>query len=246
MAEATVTPEGAEQQEAAAGKAPKAKREKKEKPPKAPKEKKEKKGKRGKKAGEEEGEEPVKERRGFPKILFLIAFLVALLLVAGAFYYFNLFSVRSIVLNAANNALASLDPEYRHYNAMLSERENALNARENELRQQEEALTREDDRLQRRSVALDAREKALAEEQLHPTPLFRKEITEEKLAELKNLGKIYSSMDAKDAAQALSLLSGPIEIAEVLFYMDKNAAADVLAALKPELAAQITREMLRE
>jgi flagellar motility protein MotE (MotC chaperone) len=53
-------------------------------------------------------------------------------------------------------------------------------------------------------------------------------------------------METQAAAQALSLLNSPMEMAEVLYFMDKNTAAVLLAALEPELAAQITSEMLRE
>jgi len=238
MADAVKTqPEAVEQPKEGQAPAP---MEKKEKPPKAPKPQKEKapKQKKQKKAKGEKG--------GFPKILLLLAALTALLIVAGVVYYFDLFAARSNVLYAANQALASLDPTYRHYSEILTERENALSAKEQALQQWEDTLTKDDDRLQKRAADLNAREKRLNDQQLSTTPLFRQEISEEKLAELKNLGKIYSGMETEAAVKALSQLSGPMEIAEVLFYMDKNAAADVLAAFNPELTAQITREMLRE
>ena len=251
MAEATAAPEASGGQETSQEKVapvPNAPKMKKEKPPKAPKE-----GKGGKKNRHKKGEEGEEKRRGFPKILFFIAFLLALLLVAGVMFFFDLFSLRSNILNAANHAIASLDPNYRPYDTLLTERENALderedalNARENDLRQQEAALVGDNDNLDKRAAALTAREKAFKEQQLNSTPLFRREISEEKLTELKNLGKIYSTMEPDAAAQALSLLSGAQEMSEVLFYMDNTAAAALMAALNPEIAAQITREMLRE
>jgi len=186
------------------------------------------------------------KKGGFPLILLPLALLSVLLLVAGLVFYFDLFAARSLALEAANNALASLDADYRHYSENLLAWESTLNAREQELAQKEEALAKDTARLEKRIDALDARERRLNERQLNSTPLFRREISEEKLAELKYLGKIYSGMDAETAAQALSLLNKPMEMAEVLFYMENSAAAGLLSALEPSLAAQITSEMLRE
>jgi flagellar motility protein MotE (MotC chaperone) len=190
---------------------------------------------------------------GFPKILLVLAPIVALLLVAGLCLYLDLFAWRSSLVKSAVTTLASLDEDYRPYSEALAERESALNSRaaeldtrEEEARQREEALATESGRLERRAAALDEREKTLNGRQISLTPLFRREISTEKLAELKNLGKIYSGMEAEAAAQALSLLNSNVEMAEVLFYMDKTAASALMAALKPELAAQITSEMLRE
>ncbi|MCL1976142.1 MAG: hypothetical protein FWG61_08290 [Firmicutes bacterium] len=193
------------------------------------------------------------KKRGFPIVLVLLAFFVALLLVAGVMFYFNILSWRDKTLNAADNLLVALDPDYKHYSEALNRREQELNTLEEDVRQREEALQQsentladESDRLEKRAAALDKREKQFNDQQTNTVPLYRQEIDEEKLLELKNLGKIYSNMEKTAAAQALSLLDTPIEMAEVIYYMDKKAAADLLAALTPELAAQITSEMLRE
>jgi flagellar motility protein MotE (MotC chaperone) len=206
-------------------------------------------GKQPLRAANQGGAKPPAKKSGFPKVLLLLALLLALLLVAGVCLFFDLFSWRGNLLSA----LASLDPEYSSYSELLAERETGLNSRENaldlreqELASREAALAAQSDSQQRQAAALDAREKELNGRRLDLTPLFRKDISEEKLTELKNLGKIYSGMEAEAAAQALSLLNGPVEMAEVLFYMDKKAASALMAALKPELAAQITAEMLRE
>lgn len=262
MAEATVAPEATEQQGAAAetatsaAKPSKAKKEKPPKAPKAPKEKKakkEKKEKGSKRSRRTKGEQTEGKRRGFPKILLLIAFVLALLLAAFVFYYFNILGVRSTVLDAANRAVAYLDPEYRDSNELLAERENMLNeqensfaARENDLKQREEALALSSADVDKRLAAVAAREKSFKEQQLASTPLYLKELPEEKIAELKKLGKIYSTMEPEAAAQAISLLNGVQAMVEVLFYMNEDAAAALLAVLEPEIAAQITAEMLRE
>ena len=226
----------------------------KEKTPKekTPKASKTKEGKRFFKKGAK-SEKPARKKGGFIKFLLIPAFLAALLLVAGVVFFLDIFSVRSTVLATANQMLASRDPEYRQYVEQLSEREAALDLREAdislreaELQQREDALANDDSSLKRRAAALDEREKKLRGQELAATPMFRREISEEKLTELKNLGRIYSNIEVEAAAQALSLLNSPVEMAEVLFYMDKNAAADLLGALDAEIAAQITREMLRE
>ncbi|MCL1816304.1 MAG: hypothetical protein FWG43_01700 [Clostridiales bacterium] len=198
-------------------------------------------------------------RRGFPLLALLLALLIALALVAYAAYYFDLFQARTKLLNSANNALASLSPEYRDGNSLLTEREKALDSREAELDQREQeiqkkedAASKEDERLNQRASALDSRESIIKQsaqdEQGEQTaiPLYRQEISDEKMEELENLGKIYSRMDTEAAAKALSLLNGSIEMAEVLYYMDKKAASALLDQLEPELTAQITREMLRK
>ena len=193
-----------------------------------------------------EKKRPAGKRGCLPLILLLAALLTALLLVAFVVYSLDLFAWRSNLYQSAATALASLDPDYRPYIERLAEQESALNARELELQQREEAVAADGNLLDKRAAALDARERRLNERQINPTPLFRREISEEKLMELKNLGKIYSGMETEAAAQALALLNRPMEMAEVLFYMDKNAAAALLSALEPELTAQITSEMLRE
>jgi len=115
-----------------------------------------------------------------------------------------------------------------------------------QLEQEAEDITAEMLRLKKRADALDEREKKLSQREKDATPIYRGELSDEKLGELKNLGKIYSGMSAEAAADILPQLFRPADMAAVIFYMDKTAAAALMEALPSEISAQITTEMLRE
>lgn len=238
-------------------KAPKKKKPKKEKPPKEkkpPKAKKPKaakppqakKDKKGAKAGK--GQQP-KERGGFPFIIIPLALIVVLLIGLGASIFFDFFQVRTGLINF----LSSLDSQNHSYAETLQQRDEALTTREAEMAAQQEDLQRQQDKLKsdetklnKRTADLDERERKLTELEIAATPIYRGELSDEKLAELKNLGKIYSSMSPESAANILPQLYSAVDMAAVLFYMDKTAAAAVMELLSPEISAQITTEMLRE
>ena len=64
--------------------------------------------------------------------------------------------------------------------------------------------------------------------------------------QLKNYAKTYSSMKAKDCAGIFEsqIMRGYIELtAKILGQMGTDARADVLAAMDPELAGQLTKIM---
>ena len=77
--------------------------------------------------------------------------------------------------------------------------------------------------------------------------LYKQVVQKEQVdEELKNYAKAYSSMKAKDAAEIFEsqIMRGYIELtAKILNQMGTDARGDVLAAMDPELAGQVTKIM---
>lgn len=69
---------------------------------------------------------------------------------------------------------------------------------------------------------------------------IRAGFSEEKLAELKQVGTIYSKMDPEAAAKIMTKIYDVRQIAIIIYYMRPASSALVLAKLDPALAAEVT------
>lgn len=72
---------------------------------------------------------------------------------------------------------------------------------------------------------------------------LRSSFSDEKLTELKQVGTIYSKMDAAAAAAIMTKIYDVKQIAVIVYYMQPAASAQVLAKLDPTVAANVTKLM---
>ncbi len=170
--------------------------------------------------------------------LFLFIFIILLIGAFCAAVYLDYFEIRTKMIDF----LSSFDPEYVAYTEKVAEAEQKLV----ELETWEGVLTEQENSLAQRTADLDDREVEISEQSVSSQLLYRGNLSDERIAELQNLGNIYSTMDPAAAAEILPQLYGVIDMAAIIYYMDESAAATLLSLLNSALAAQITDEMLRE
>lgn len=177
-----------------------------------------------------------KKKSPLGKIILVFIILIVLVGGAGAALYFsgNLDSVfTAIGLPALSGGLTIEDQQ-----AALAEREAAL-------AEKEKSLTSLQEKLDAQQAALDEATSA-AEASADANRTFEEllaDFTEEKLTELKQVGSIYSKMEATAAAAILTELYEERQIAVIIYYMQPAAAALVLAQLDAALAASVTKIM---
>jgi len=208
----------------------------------------------------DDGDKPGKKEKGKKKKgkLLIIALLILVILIAGFVYVeltFNLLGTRDMVRDLFLDVVVWLDPEFRAVDdelknnndervAKLDEREEALDKRDEEITQREsDAITRET-QLDRRSTALDLREQQQEQSQDVNVPLFRRDMTEEQLADLQSLSRSYSQMSPEAAAEILVELFNPNDVATILYFMNERNAASILAEMDVDFAARLTEILL--
>lgn len=203
---------------------------KKGKKGKKPKKERVKKGKRGK---GEPGEQEEKVRKRPKGKLILAIIIISLIGAAGAFYYFNLFEVKSKVINF----FISQDTQYQ----------DAIAAKSNY-----ELLTAE---LEQRKIELNNQQKQLDEDILkleEEKKAFNQQKNEENAqggattagsGDGKSVVDVLAGMKASAAAEILNRTTDNGWIADVLKQMDEKTAGKILAAMDVEKAVVITRLM---
>jgi len=72
------------------------------------------------------------------------------------------------------------------------------------------------------------------------TPIYRKNLSELQLEDMKTIGTIYTKMPPEDAAGIISKFTEIEDMAAVIYFMPATAAAAVLGAMDSGLAVQIT------
>ena len=235
-----------------------AKSEGKQKKEKAPKAKalKEKKQKPSKEAGDTD------EKKSGAGGVILIMILVLILLIGGfaAAVYFNVFQARLIVADVINEPLTRLiiwlDPGFsgvseqlradaEEQQKQLTELANDFETRDTEITLREDALNTREQQLDRRASELNSREQQILAMYERTIPLYRRDDrTEQELEDMMSLSRTYTSMAPEAAAEIMLRLHDPRDVAAILYYMSERNAASILAAFKPEYAAEITEILL--
>ncbi|NLT14726.1 MAG: hypothetical protein GXY05_10345 [Clostridiales bacterium] len=184
---------------------------------------------------EKKGPEKIqKKKSGFRKLIFIILALIILIGGAVAALYFsgNLNTVFEAVGLKKPEAMITLEERQ----AALDQRETALDKREQELGALQQKLEAQQKALEEAQSAASA--SAAANRTFEE---IRSDFSEEKLAELKQVGAIYSKMDAAAAASIITSIYDAKQVAVIIYYMQPAAAALVLANLEASLAAGITK-----
>jgi flagellar motility protein MotE (MotC chaperone) len=177
--------------------------------------------------------EDKKKKSGFPKIIIFLMIFIVLVAGAGAALYFS--GSLSTVFEAVGLKKPTAAVTIEEQQAALEQREAALDEKEQSL-----------DKLQ---AELDARQQTLEEAESAAAVSadanrtfeeIRSGFSEEKLAELKQVGAIYSKMDAAAAAAIIENIYNEQQIAVIVYNMQPAAAALVMAKLDASLAANVT------
>lgn len=181
-----------------------------------------------------EKEKGKKKKSGLRKIIIILFVLIILVGGAVAALYFsgNLDTAFEAVGLKKPAALITIE----ELETALGQRETALNEKEKELGALQEKL--------------DAQQKALDDAQSATSASaaanmtfeeIRSGFSEKKLSELKQVGAIYSKMDAAAAAAIITNIYDDQQIAVIIYHMQPAAAALVLANLDAQLAADVTK-----
>ncbi len=186
--------------------------------------------------GKNKNEKGKKKKSGFRKILIILMILLVLVGGAGAALYF------SGSLTTVFEAIGLAPPGV---GSTIEDQQAALNLRETALNEKEQSLIELQANLDAQQKALDdAASAASASAAANRTfEEIRADFTEEKFAELKQLGSIYSKMDATAAAAIMTEMYDEQQIAVIVYQMQPASAALVLANLDTVLAASVTQIM---
>jgi len=221
-------------------------------------------GKKGKGKGKAKGE----KQKGLKLKIKLILIIVPVLLVAGfvAALILNFYGIRDIIGGVVKGPMLSavvwFDPEYSSVEeelrakgdareaelskrgTRLDERESKIAGREEELDARRTLLDTRESQLDRRGAALDKREEQLDLTLNNKTPTYSREMTEQELADMQSLSRVYSQMSPGAAAEILVELDNEQHVAAILYYMGERNAAVILEAMETEFAAKITEVLL--
>ena len=174
-----------------------------------------------------------KKKPGFIKILIIIGIIIILLGGAVTALYFSgiltpLLDMAGIHLQLPTNPGPS-----------IAEQQAALDQRKTELDAREEELNKLKDKLDAQQTALDAAAEASAAAAATLEGILSG-YSEQKLAELKQVGSIYTKMDPAAAATIMTRIYDSKQLAVIIYYMQPAASALVMEKLDPGLAADIT------
>lgn len=192
----------------------------------------------GKKKKNKKKDSGKKKKSGFPKLVLILMIVLVLIGGAGAALYFsgNLTTVfEAVGLTKPPEEVALEDKQ-----AALDQRETALNEREKTLNELQAKLDAQQKALD------DAESAAIASAEANRTfEEIRAGFSDEKLAELKQIGAIYSKMDAVAAAAIMTKIYDDQQIAVIIYYMQPAASALLLSKLDISLAASVTQLLAR-
>lgn len=176
-------------------------------------------------------------RKANPKVvLTAVAVLLAAAVIAGSVLAVtkNLFGGRDKLLAA----LSSMDPSFQSAESLKAE----LDRLEQDLSEREKKIASKETSLAKREQELES---SLQEETRGGSlESYLADLSDERIAQIKQVGTIYSGMDSVQAASALSQLESVRDMAAVVYYMKAADAATVLGCMDAQLAAQITENML--
>jgi flagellar motility protein MotE (MotC chaperone) len=203
----------------------------KEKTPRQAKEKKSKKEKAPKQKKSKGAEKPKKEKKpltaGKAALATALVFLLLMGGVAGA-----------VVTDVGGTREALATMLQGGTEAAKSEKELELMATEQDQAQKEKELAEREKALNSQQIVLDKKEKELdARDELLLQTEQDAVSSQQSLAQL---AEVYSRMEASSAAGILSEIKNKQDITDILMQMKQNKVADILAAMTPELASEIT------
>ena len=177
-----------------------------------------------------------KKKRKLP--LLIIIFVLVLLIAAflTAHLYFDFFGWKAPMFEIMHH----LDPEYTE----LTDRESTLTDRETNAEQRELALAERESSLTTRELQLGQREANLAQSEKARVPVYRPPINDSDREYMESISKIYAGMEPANAASIMVKLYSVEDMAAIIYFMSTSKAAAILENVAPELAAQITDQLI--
>ena len=206
----------------------------KEKPPKEKKKKepKPKKEKRKKEKPKREKADREKKPLSAGKAALITA-LAFLLLIGGA--------AGAVILDVGGCRAAVSSLLQGGEDVAKTEKELELMAREKDLAKKEEDVAKREKTANSRESALNKKENELRSREV--IVVQSEQEAADEAAALEQLAEVYSRMEPINAAQILSQIKNTADVTDILRQMKQNKVADILAAMTPELASELTVQM---
>lgn len=142
---------------------------------------------------------------------------------------------RAKELDVREAGIDAKDAKLDEHEEAVKNAEDASDARAKELKKQESALAAQEADLTAREQALEAR--------ANEVEALKLEVEAWK-TDIAVAAQMYAQMDAKIAAQTLSIDANPAQIARLLMKMDSAKAADILENFSKDLRKDVTDEMV--
>lgn len=202
----------------------------------------EEKAQKGKKNKKDSGEKEKKKKPVLRAIIIISMVLMLIIASLVALYVSGNFSSifdKAISAVGLTDVLKSGDSE----SSSIREQQAALEQRTADLDAREEELNALQEKLDKQTAELDGTltETATTSESFED---IRAGFSEEKLTELKQVGVIYSKMDAAAAAEIMTRIYDTQQLAVIIYYMQPAASAALLAELDAGLAADVTQMLM--
>ena len=224
-------------------------------------------GKKKKRKEKAEKPEKQKDKEGAgSNLLFKILVIAIPILLVGGFVfeeiYWNMLGVRDWTCDALISAVSWLDPSTASVRRTqwlrgkeLDEREAEIAARDEEqksesaarkaeLDEREDSLMIREEEVEIYSSSLDKREQEMVSMEVSKTPVYRRELEEEELAEMEALSATFAAMTPDAAAEILMRMYNVGDVAAIIYFMPEKKAADIMASMDPAYAANLTQELM--
>jgi len=174
-----------------------------------------------------------------PKKLVVILLAVIVLLggSCAALYFTGLLTPVLELVGLAEPAAGS-EATLEEREALVALRQTQLDAKEKDLTKREEQLAQQ----QAEQIASETEDNPNGSSQGFGELL--KNLSDEKLEEIKRVGLIYSKMDPGEGAGIMESMYEAMDISYIIYYMQPAAAALLLGQMDTELAANVTKMML--
>ena len=209
-----------------------------------------------------------KDSAGSSHVLLRILVIVIPVLLIGGFVfeeiYWNMLGVRDWTCEALISAVSWLDPstasvrrtqwlrgkELDELEAELDardiERQSDFAARKADLDEREDAIVLKEEEIEQRIEAIIQHEQDMltAEIEISRTPVYRRELDEQEQADLESLSATYAAMAPDAAADILMRMYDLSDVAAIVYYMSDKKAAEILSAMDPAYAANLTQLFL--
>jgi flagellar motility protein MotE (MotC chaperone) len=170
----------------------------------------------------------------FAGFLYGVFFVLLLIAVGTAFYYFDLGGVRNMVISG-------LRIDQDSY-TIIENRRTELSRIEEQIKTEQQNIQAEKTALVQKEEALQQIEEELAEKQQQIDS--QESLLSGKESDLTEIIEMYESMEVESAAEIVSNFSNQDDVIRILRNLSKSKASQILAQLDPEEASEITARML--
>lgn len=170
----------------------------------------------------------------FAGFLYGVFFVLLLIAASIAFYYFDLGNMRSMVINGLRIDQDSYTI-IENRRSELSKIEEQIKTEQQKIQSDKTVLVQTEEALNKRDEELKQKEQQLANQE---------SLLSGKEADLAEIIELYEKMDTTAAAGIISNFSNQEDVIKILRNLSQSKAGQIMALLDPEIASEITSEML--